>query len=604
MFLATTALTEFWDTSDEILLLGPWCLPFDGKQHWSQLRLTVAPSPWEHQGAVTQAEAYCRGVIDGLIPELAQVLNEAHGLQHGERYWRIVLGPWLLYYVHALYDRYVSLKRAFDMNPELRTVGLRPSDFVATANTMQFVMLSCNELADWYNLQLYSQVLAHLKPEALASEVALPAREAVRLNAASRPLIGALPTLKRSFHGAITSVSRRLARMVKPQILLGGVGLSQRDRIRLMLRMARRRWAFPILQQVPPPVRHHDEISRKSLVNLPATNEFTAILVQTLPMNFPTLYLEGYRPFQEACLAAWPHTPAVILSTEDWYFNEVFKVVAAEHQARGARLVGGQHGGGYGTSEVVPPEQFEISITDRWISWGWVDAANQKVRPLPRPFVVPISSTICQRTVRSRDILMVATSHPRYPHRLAAQPVSRFDEVLVFRNRFLAALPERLRGRLIVRLNPVDYGWYQPERLRNVYPKLRLASLGKPLRDELGKVGIVVVEYLGTSYLETLAANVPAVLFWNPNRWTLRSEAEPFFAELRRAEILWNSPEKAAKKVADVYNDPWAWWNSAEVQRARRAFVDRYALEREDWAESWVRMLEEEVALSRVSRTV
>lgn len=599
MFLATTALTEFWDTSDEILLLGPWCLPFVGKQHWSRLRLTVAPSPWEHQGAVAQAEVYCRRVIDGLIPELAQVLNEAHGLQHDERYWRIVLGPWLLYYVHALYDRYVSLTRVFDTNSELRTVGLRPSDFVATADTRQFVMLCCNDIADWYNLQLYSQVLAHLKPEALTSEVALPAQEAVRLHAASRPLVGALPTLKRGFHGAIRSVSRGLARMIKPQILLGGVGLSRRDRIRLMLRMARRDWAFPILQQVSSLVRHHDEISRKSLVNLPATNEFTTILVQTLPMNFPTLYLEGYRPFQEACLAAWPHTPAVIFSTEDWYFNEIFKVVAAEHQARGTRLVGGQHGGGYGISEVEPFEQFEISITDRWISWGWVDAANQKVRPLSRPFVVPIGSTSRQRTVRSRDILIVATSHPRYPYRFAAQPVGRFDEVLVLRNRFLVALPERLYERLIVRLNPVDYGWRQLERLREVCPQLRLASLGKPLREEIGEVSIVVVEYLGTSYLEILAANVPAVLFWNPDRWALRSEAEPFFSELRRAEILWDSPEEAAKKVAEVYNDPWAWWNSAEVQGSRRAFVDHHALEREDWVESWVRMLGEEAALSR-----
>ena len=80
----------------------------------------------------------------------------------------------------------------------------------------------------------------------------------------------------------------------------------------------------------------------------------------------------------------------------------------------------------------------------------------------------------------------------------------------------------------------------------------------------------------------------------------VRDEATPYFEDLRKVGILWDSPEAAAKKVTEIYDDPWSWWGSEAVQEVRKRFVDRYALARENWVDCWVKALEEEVALAKV----
>lgn len=42
MFLATTALSEFWDKDQEILFLGSWCLRYDRRSEWGNLNLNPA----------------------------------------------------------------------------------------------------------------------------------------------------------------------------------------------------------------------------------------------------------------------------------------------------------------------------------------------------------------------------------------------------------------------------------------------------------------------------------------------------------------------------------------------------------------------------------
>ena len=43
---------------------------------------------------------------------LAEKLNEIHGCDHSVRYWRILVGPWLGYFLQMLFDRWFMLQKA------------------------------------------------------------------------------------------------------------------------------------------------------------------------------------------------------------------------------------------------------------------------------------------------------------------------------------------------------------------------------------------------------------------------------------------------------------------------------------------------------------
>ena len=109
-------------------------------------------------------------------------------------------------------------------------------------------------------------------------------------------------------------------------------------------------------------------------------------------------------------------------------------------------------------------------------------------------------------------------------------------------------------------------------------------------------VKLVVIDHLATTLLETLAANIPTILFWDPNRWEVRDEAETYFESLRQVGILWHSPERAAEKLVQIYAEPGSWWDSDDLQTVRRQFVTRYALVQQDWISSWVNNLDAIVA--------
>jgi putative transferase (TIGR04331 family) len=96
MFLATTALSEFWDAgADKTLFLGRWCLRYDHQEDWSRLDYEVLPHPWDDREAMHEAAAYEEEIYENLLGALTKFLNEAHEENRSERYWRIILGPWL-----------------------------------------------------------------------------------------------------------------------------------------------------------------------------------------------------------------------------------------------------------------------------------------------------------------------------------------------------------------------------------------------------------------------------------------------------------------------------------------------------------------------------
>jgi len=111
-----------------------------------------------------------------------------------------------------------------------------------------------------------------------------------------------------------------------------------------------------------------------------------------------------------------------------------------------------------------------------------------------------------------------------------------------------------------------------------------------PFYQSLQRCRLAVIDNPETPAIEALSANVPTILFWDPARWEMRDEAQPYFCGLRKVGILWDFPEQAAAKVQAVYDDP-SWWWSNEVQEARQAFAKTFALVAHDWTDRWVRSL-------------
>lgn len=571
MFLAVTALEEFWDPAQDMLFLGPWCLRHDRRARWPKAQPRVLPNPWRDRERFGQAVAYCRDTAERLLQGLAERLNAALGLSRETRYWRTLLGLWLTYHVQQTYDHYAHLQDALKAHPGLATLRLDPSSHVTPWDGSDFMRLS---LEDAYQLQIYSHVLSHLLPgsptRALEQGAAGAGRSSRGLPRFFRRCLWSAGGL-RNGAGAVWTYDLYLRPWEE-----GELALRTGFRVR------------PFCEELPAkPGPVEPSPHRAGLKDLPARDEFEKILVSGLPRHLPCLYLEGFpaaRDFVQGILRKG--APAAIATAGQWDGSEALKFLAAEAAERGTRLLSLQHGGGYGFLKYAPAEEFERAISDRFYAWGWAGLAQDpKVKDLPHPKVSrPLSPD------PAGHVLLVSSLEPRHNIRLGRGPLGdQGEEYLEWQTGFIAALSPETRASLLVRAYAVDYGWGQASRLRDRFPGLRLDSPDAPFRKSLGRSRLAVFDHPGTTWLEALAAGVPCLAFWDQRYWELRDGARPFLRRLRDAGLWHDSPESAAARLEAVRKDPQDWWASPTVSAAREAFVETFARGSARWAEAWAR---------------
>jgi putative transferase (TIGR04331 family) len=593
VFLATTRLSEFWKTDEEILFLGAWCLRHDRQKEWEGLKYQVLPSPWDDRKRFYDACAYLDESYERLLGHLCEYLNAVHGVSFSLRYWRILIGPWLLHSLHVAYDRYICLLEAFHSDPNLQTIVMDTQSFRVPGTAME----SRNwGICDPFNLQIISQLLSamgYVFPSHSFPDGWEKSGTHVGQRLSRRIAKGVISVLWETI-SRVKSTDDQIALCYMYWPLHQVLELVWQTRFQAVPYEGKTDWSLTL----PEPV--FDE-RRSGLARIPSGDEFEKAFIRSLPQNFPVVYLEGFQGVREKILEKARTFPPVIVSAVGWWFiSEPFKFMAAEASQRGSRLVTVQHGGGYGISRYHPCEEHESRIADSYMVWGWAGQESQSIRNLPNP---KLSSLLLEHSAhrdrnKNTTILFVATDCPRSLHRFQSNPTgNQWINYIDWERRFLEAVPADLRSAMLFRPHKNGADVIKGE-LTPKFPEIGWDA-GGTFYQRLRTSRLLVIDHPGTTPLEAFAANIPTILFWDPQRWEMRQEVEPQMENLRKEGVLHDSPEAAAAKVAEIYHDPWIWWGSSEVQRARRDFADRFALARKDWVDHWANALAEELSLSR-----
>lgn len=108
-----------------------------------------------------------------------------------------------------------------------------------------------------------------------------------------------------------------------------------------------------------------------------------------------------------------------------------------------------------------------------------------------------------------------------------------------------------------------------------------------PFMESLMNCKLLVCDHLSTVHAEALSLDVPTILFWDTDSYIHRTEAYGYLENLYLAEILHYSPESAANKVNEIYNNVEDWWTDRERQLARLNFCEHYAKNTPNAIDEW-----------------
>ena len=581
-FLITTALEETWRDSEQVLFLGEWCKLYSRKEQWSQMEAQVLPYHWDDRDKLYSDYQFLKNFREVLLEDLTVQLNQFHGVDHSLRYWRILIGPWLGYFIQMLYDRWYTIKRAADLY-SLETIILTGEEESVIPNDMtDFIKLF---VTDKWNHYLYSELFKYFPVVKLIQQ---PDQRLKLPDNLIKP-----PYWKQKIKRVLIDGYTRIANIFSNDrdAFFISTYLPLADEIKLYLR----------LKQVPHfwrknPINNNvaDQTRRHWVVDGISQSEFEICARALIPKQIPKAYLEGYKDLvmQTECLS-WPKKPKLIWTSNSFAADDVFKVWAASRTDEGTPIVIGQHGGHYGIGRWSFPEDHELAISDRYMSWGWSKTGQPKVRPVGQ---FKAKKPLRINHFEQSRVLLVTCVVPRQSYYMYSIAVSRqWLDYLDDQYTFVKNLPKHIQDALIIRLYPHDLGWDQILRWNDRFPNINLDNGQTSIDDLIRKSRIYISSYNATTFLESFNMNVPTVIYWNPHHWELRDSATPYFDDLQRVGIFHKTPESAARHITAIWDDVDTWWNSVQLQVVLNNFKKEYCLVPHNLLDSIERTLRETI---------
>ena len=563
--LVTTADERTWPRNRPVLFLGEWCKRFSRKEKWSKLDSKTLKYHWDDRVKLRKDFSYLQELHEIFLKDLSQQLNRIHKENYSIRYWRILVGPWLGWFIQILFDRWSTLNRGLEEYDIDRCYVLNNNtNNIVPSDLKNFVHLLID---DEWNENIFGQLLHGCKGNGINlatvntsfSDSSLPNKRA------------SYSELKEALKILLSKLSGYITRKRDYFFISSYIPLLTEFKLQARLNQIPSFWYSPQVDYCDMDLRQRKWV----MDNSDSPDEFIKIACQFIPVHIPVAYLEGYSLLKHCVKKVkWPKNPKAIFTGSAFIDDEVFKAWTAEKTENGTPFIIGQHGGRFGMTPFAFYEDHQIDISDKFLSWGWGNSRISKIKPFGN--IKLLNKRLKYNP--NGDAIMIEMSLPRYSYHLYATPVS--SQLLSYFNdqcNFMKILPLALRKQILVRLDKYDYGWDQKLRWENEFSDIKIDLGHTPIKKLLENSRLCIATENGTSYLETLAWNMPTIIFWDEEHWELNQEVIPYLNLLSDAGIFHSTPQSAAQKVIEIWDDIETWWASQSVQNARNIFCEKYS---------------------------
>ena len=520
--------------------------------------------------------AFVDNKYEKYIKILSNRLNIIHCKNYSTEYWRKSLSMGFIRYITAFYDSYKIYERDFDFEAHIcnvipSSVYFTPNDFEDHRNCFQNSDFGQEQIFSIY-MQCFYPGKSELKP--------INYSKALSISKFS------ITDIRRSrFFNFLKSLHVKLKYgfwLDKISIGILGSYFSKENINKLSNGSSKK--ISPIVLPTLNYERFNKlelDIEARKILSKPEVSfdRFDVFFFKSIEFCFPKIFIELYS-ISESILRNKlnRYSGLKYVTSENWISNTQNALSIAILQQRGVLHINNEHNCLFHPFEGTFVNNI-LKMVDTYTTLGWSDTSCPKV--ISSGSLFPFVS--CKNVKKENKILFVAApSIAKATHFSGAWGYAqeKVPRTVDFNNKFFESLSESTLSDILYRGYPTyktsgiqmyDKEYYY----KDFSKKLRFSDFKKSGRQEMSESDLVIIDYISTSYLESLMMNLPTIFFWDQNSYYLSDKYMDFFQPLIDVNICQTDSIKAAEFIEYVKDDVFTWWHSAEVQTGKQKFLER-----------------------------
>lgn len=517
------------------------------------------------------------------IPILAKRLNEIHHTDYEVAFWQKSLSLSLIRNITFIFDMFQNCQKYFnDRSYDCQVLSPQsyyiPIDFNDHRNFFQSTAYGQEQMFSIY-INLFYPSKFQLVNDSFFWPIVPQSKEENRALFFLRK-IGRITKVKLQL-----KITEFLYKSKKPTLVVFESFFSPRNLLNLIRTSKGAIQRFPVRNELG--VTSISTAKRNVLSNIdPDFDEFDRYFFTSLQYCFPKLFIEGFESIYKQYFDLFEkHKSLKYVVNESWIGNNYSSIGVAFLQQRGVQHICNEHN--YLSHPFLGNNnKYIYPLVDKFLTLGWI---NRNI-----PNMIKGSSlyewTLNKGLKKEHSILFIAGQPPVKVPEISAcyGDFGSFNAVehLKFTRDFFQALDRDTVKTMVYRGYPVNafsisyleypmVAYDQEFILKDFLKKVDFIDNTSPSGKELMlKSRLVVIDYLSTSYLESMKADIPTVFFWNTQTYFLDNQYLDFYDCLVEAGICQTDPVRAAQFIEEIKDNPEGWWSQEKVQTAKNKFLE------------------------------
>lgn len=540
--------------------------------------IIVAPYRRQSSSDLEKDHNFVQLKFDKYVNILAERLNQMHGTSYSMPFWRRALSISFERYITYLHEIFENCELYFDANKH---------DCYVLSEKSYYVPLDFDEQRNFFQHsnygqeQIFSIYMHNFYPNGLKTK-----DDQFRTNIKSsfkKPFV--LRLLKQDFSKAtLEKIKRELLKKYYSHNAhrIGIVGSNFSTGYLNLLMVKSKGSIYPITCEID---LKSDDIflldNRKFLSEEQHDfDKFDRFFFASIEYCLPKIFVEYFKKVENHYIKYFKkYKDLEFVTSEAWLSSNSLCIALALLKERGIRHIYNEHN--YlehpWVGSLLPKE---ASLSDIFVSMGWYSNKINNIVKGASLFEFKLNK---KPKKRYKICFIGSGSISKRPNYTASYgwACENAPKYFKFVKLFFGSLSHQTRCEILYRGYPVlnmedwlayDQGYMLKPYFKDMQKHDDMSIPGKLI---MLQSNLVVVDYISTSYLESITMNIPTIFFWNPDASYLSSDYSDFFDSLISADICQTDPIKAAHFVESVKEDPEKWWMQETVQKAKDDFLQK-----------------------------